>query len=64
MRKYRFLISCLHSRELFDALLNSMSRSARRGWCCQRSLPEFLAVYPDTRLEVIAEEIFVDVRGR
>ena len=34
-----------------------MSRSARRGWCCPRSL----AAYPDIRLEVIAEESFVDV---
>ena len=38
-----------------------MCRSARRGWCCPRIVPPFLAAYPDIRLEVIAEESFVDV---
>ena len=38
-----------------------MCRSAPRGWCCPRIVPPFLAAYPDIRLEVIAEDSFVDV---
>ncbi len=38
-----------------------MCLSARRVWCCPRSCRVFLAAYPDIRLEVTAEDSFVDV---